>query len=163
MPSLSPLARRAFWSRPYARRRLGTEHAWPLAPLHYALIGERRGYRPNGFFDPNFFRERAGLGRTASGLMELYLSRAEADAPSAEFDPAWYVSQNPDWRRTHPHPFLHFLEAGLAGGRRPRADIDLAFVRDVVRGRGESIEESRAARVRPQATGRRDEAAAEPR
>jgi len=143
MPSLSPLARRAFWSRPYARRRLGTQHAWPLAPLHYALIGERRGYRPNGFFDPKFFHERAGLARTASGLMDLYLSRAEADArPSAEFDPAWYVSQNSDWRRTHPHPFLHFLEAGLAGGRRPRADIDLAFVRDVVRGRGESIEES---------------------
>ena len=62
--------------------------------------------------------------------------------PSAEFDPAWYASQNPGWRETHPHPFLHFLEVGLPGGRRPRADIDMAFVRDVVRGRGRSLEEA---------------------
>ena len=76
--------------------------------------------------------------------MERYLARPEADAPppSAEFDHAWYVSQNPDWSRTHPHPFLHFLETGLPGGRRPRADIDMAFVRDVVRGRGRGMEEA---------------------
>ena len=145
MPSSpSSLARRAFWSRLYARRRLGTERAHALAPLHYALIGERLGYRPNGFFDPRFFRGRMGLGARASGLLELYLARAEAGAPSpsAEFDHAWYVSQNPDWRRTHPHPFLHFLEAGLPSGRRPRPDIDMAFVRDVIRGKGGSIGEA---------------------
>ena len=142
--SPSSLARRAFWSRLYARRRLGTERAHALAPLHYALIGERLGYRPNGFFDPRFFRESAGLGARASGLLELYLARAEADAPSpsAEFDHAWYIAQNPDWRRTHPHPFLHFLEAGLVSGRRPRPDIDMTFVRDVIRGKGGSIEEA---------------------
>ena len=141
MPSPS-LASRALWSRPYARRRLGSERVHLLAPLHYALIGERRGFRPNGFFDPNFFRERAGLGPGTSGLLEFYLSAADGLSPSAEFDHAWYVAQNPDWLKTHPHPFLHFLEAGLASGRRPRADIDMAFVRDVVRGRGESIEDS---------------------
>ena len=52
------------------------------------------------------------------------------------------LPQNPDWRATHPHPFLHFLEAGLANGRRPRADIDMGFVRDVIRGRGRSMEEA---------------------
>ena len=142
--SSSEMARRAFWSRLYARRRLGTERAHALAPLHYALVGERRGYRPNGFFDPDFFRKSAGLSARDAGLMERYLARAGADAPSpsAEFDHAWYASQNPDWSRTHPHPFLHFLEAGLRGGRRPRADIDMAFVRDVIRARGKSIEEA---------------------
>jgi hypothetical protein len=142
--SPSAMARRAFWSRQYALRRLGTERAQALAPLHYALIGERRGYRPNGFFDPRFFQQAAGLGPDVRGLMELYLARPEADAPppSAEFDHAWYVSQNPGWSRTHPHPFLHFLEKGLPGGRRPRADIDMAFVRDVVRGRGRGMEEA---------------------
>jgi hypothetical protein len=140
----SAMARRAFWSRLYAGRRLVTERAHALAPLHYALVGERRGYRPNGFFDPDFFRKSAGLGPRADGLMERYLAHTEADAPSpsAEFDHAWYASQNPDWSRTHPHPFLHFLETGLRAGRRPRADIDMAFVRDVVRGRGKSIEEA---------------------
>ena len=65
-----------------------------------------------------------------------------ARAPSAEFDQAWYAAQNPQWRKTHPHPFLHFLEVGLRSGRRPRPDIDMAFVRDVVRGKGRSLEEA---------------------
>ncbi len=140
----SPLGRRAFWSRAYARRRLGTERAAPIASLHYALIGEERGYRPNGFFDPRFYRERAGLNGRDGSLLDHYLAGPAAGSPppSPEFDPAWYVAQNPDWRATHPHPFLHFLEIGLANGRRPRADIDMAFVRDVVRGRGRSIEEA---------------------
>ena len=105
--------------------------------MHYVLIGERLGYRPNAFFDPHYFRDRAGVARNSSrGLLELYLARPEAAAPSpsAEFDHAWYVSQNPDWMRSHPHPFLHFLESGMRDGRRPRADIDLEFVRDVIRG-----------------------------
>ena len=141
---LPPLSRRAFWSRLYAGRRLGTERAHALAPLHYSLVGERQGYRPNGFFDPRFFRERAGLASSADGLMERYLSRPQPTAPppSAEFDDAWYDSQNPDWSKTHPHPFLHFLEVGLRGGLRPRADIDMAFVRDVIRARGRGMEEA---------------------
>jgi hypothetical protein len=142
--ALPPLSRRAFWSRAYARRRLGTERARVLAPLHYALFGERLGYRPNGFFDPKFFRQGAGLDPGTSDLLERYLARPEASAPlpSAEFDQAWYVSQNPDWSRIHPHPFLHFLEVGLRGGLRPRADIDMAFVRDVIRARGRGMEEA---------------------
>lgn len=138
------LATRAFWPRAYARRRLGTERLAPLAGPHYALVGEARGYRPNGFFDPRFYRERAGLPSGARGLLGHYLAKdpAQAAPPSAEFDPAWYAAQNPDWRATHPHPLLHFLEVGLPGGRRPRADIDMAFVRDVIRGRGRSLEEA---------------------
>ena len=50
---LAERSRRAFWARLYARRRLLSELAAPFAPLHYALIGERRGYRPNAFFDPS--------------------------------------------------------------------------------------------------------------
>ena len=141
-PDPPTLARRAFWPRAYARRRLGSERAAALAPLHYALVGERLGFRPNGFFDPRFYRERVGLGAGATGLLAHYLARPDGPDPSAEFDGAWYAAENPDWRATHPHPFLHFLEAGLASGRRPRADIDMGFVRDVIRGRGRSMEEA---------------------
>jgi hypothetical protein len=141
---LPPQSRRAIWSRAYARRRMGTERAAAFAPTHYALVGERLGYRPNGFFAPQFFRTSAGLGGGVAGLMERYLSRPEANAPSpsAEFDHAWYGAENPDWSQTHPHPFLHFLEVGLTSGRRPRADIDMMFVRDVIRARGFGMEEA---------------------
>jgi hypothetical protein len=140
---LPKTSRRAFWARLYARRRLMSELAAPFAPTHYALIGESHGYRPNAFFDPHYFRERAGVARNSGeSLLALYLKRPEANAPSpsAEFDHAWYVSRNPDWIRSHPHPFLHFLESGMRNGRRPRPDIDLEFVRDIVRGGRRSLE-----------------------
>ena len=137
---------RAFWARLYARRRLLSHFAAPFAPLHYALIGESRGYRPNAFFDPNYFRARANIARDATrGLLEAYLAHPEPDAPSpsAEFDHCWYMSQNPDWAQSHPHPLLHFLEHGLRAGRRPRADIDVEFVRDITRGvKPRSLEEA---------------------
>ena len=140
---MNSASRRAFWARLYARRRLISEHAAPLAPIHYALIGERLGYRPNAFFDPDWFRKKAKIG--GRGLLDLYLARTEPDAPSpsAEFDHAWYASENPDWARSHPHPFLHFLEHGLQAGRRPRPDIDLEFLRDIARGaKPRSLEEA---------------------
>jgi hypothetical protein len=140
---LSGLSRRAFWPRLYARRRLMSDLAAPFAPMHYALIGETLGYRPNAFFDPDWFRKRAKI--AGRGLLELYLARPEPDAPSpsAEFDHAWYASENPDWARTHPHPLLHFLERGLRAGRRPRPDIDLEFLRDITRGaKPRSLEEA---------------------
>ena len=139
-------SRRALWAHLYARRRLLSDLAAPLAPMHYALIGEGLGYRPNAFFDPNHFRAHANIPKDPSrGLLETYLARAEPDAPSpsAEFDHSWYVSQNPDWAHGHPHPFLHFLERGLRAGRRPRADIDVEFVRDITRGvKPRSLEEA---------------------
>ncbi len=136
------LARRSFWPRAYARRRLGTERLAALAPLHYALVGERQGFRPNGFFDPHFYRERAGFSGGATDLLARYFARPDGPDPSTEFDGLWYAAQNPDWRASHPHPLLHFLEVGLPNGRRPRADIDMGFVRDVIRGRGRSMEEA---------------------
>jgi hypothetical protein len=142
---LPEASRRAFWARHYARRRLLSERAALLAPAHYALVGEKLGYRPNAFFDPHHFRKHANGARSASrGLLELYLAQPEANAtsPSAEFDHAWYVSQNPDWSRSHPHPFLHYLERGLPAGKRPRPDIDVAFLRDVIRGKRRSLEEA---------------------
>ena len=143
---LPEASRRAFWARLYARRRLLSDLAAPFAPMHYALVGESLGYRPNAFFDPAAFRARANIAKSASqGLLESYLARPEPNAPSpsAEFDHGWYVSQNPDWAQTHPHPFLHFLERGLRAGRRPRPDIDVEFVRDITRGvKPRSLEEA---------------------
>ncbi len=141
---LPQLSRRAFWARLYARRRLLSDLAAPFAPAHYGLIGESLGYRPNAFFDPRYFRAHANIDES-QGLLESYLARPEPNAPSpsAEFDQSWYVSQNPDWAQSHPHPFLHFLERGLRAGKRPRPDIDVEFVRDITRGvKPRSLEEA---------------------
>src|SRR5271155_5682720 len=58
---LPEASRRAFWARLYARRHLLSKAAAPFAPAHYALIGEKLGYRPNAFFDPHYFRDRASI------------------------------------------------------------------------------------------------------
>jgi hypothetical protein len=138
-------SRRAFWARLYARRRLLSGLAAPFAPMHYALIGESLGYRPNAFFYPSYFRAQANSARATGGLLETYLAHPEPNAPSPspEFDHGWYASENPDWAQSHPHPFLHFLERGLRAGRRPRPDIDVEFVRDITRGvKPRSLEEA---------------------
>jgi hypothetical protein len=142
---LPEVSRRAFWARLYARRRLLSDLAAPFAPVHYALVGESLGYRPNAFFDPSYFRARANIAKDMNRLLELYLARPDPNAPSpsAEFDHGWYASENPDWAQSHPHPFLHFLERGLQAGRRPRPDIDVEFVRDITRGvKPRSLEEA---------------------
>ena len=143
---LPEASRRALWARLYARRRLLSDLAASFAHVHYALIGESLGYRPNAFFDPRYFQAHANIAKGANrGLLESYLARPEPNAPSpsAEFDHPWYVSQNPDWAQSHPHPFLHFLERGLRAGRRPRPDIDVEFVRDITRGvKPRSLEEA---------------------
>jgi hypothetical protein len=80
---LPEASRRAFWARLYARRRLMSEVAAPFASAHYALIGERLGYRPNAFFDPHTFRDRAGVARNSSrSLLGIYLARLEASVHS---------------------------------------------------------------------------------
>ncbi len=139
---LSPLSRRALWAGPYALRRLGTERVALLAEPHYALIGEARGFRPNGFFAPAFYREAAGLGRRASDLLAHYLARPERAAPSPEFD-AGLVFRPASGMAKSPSASASAFSRGRPCGRlRPRADIDMAFVRDVVRGRGRSTEEA---------------------
>ena len=140
-------SRRAFWARLYARRRLLSDLAAPFAPMHYALIGERLGYRPNAFFDPDTISAPMRTSRRtraeACSRPILPAPNPMRPSPSAEFDHGWYVSQNPDWAQSHPHPFLHFLERGLRAGRRPRADIDVEFVRDITRGvKPRSLEEA---------------------
>ena len=73
-------SRRAFWARLYARRRLLSELAAPFAPAHYALIGERLGYRPNAFFDPELLPRP----REHRAKREPRLARALSCPPRAE-------------------------------------------------------------------------------
>ena len=142
-------SRRAFWARLYARRRLLSRLAAPFAPLHYALIGENRRLPPERLFRSELLpcpcEHRGRKPRPARGSI--------SPTPNPMRPPLRPNSTTAGTcRRTrigpqsHPHPFLHFLERGLRAGRRPRADIDVEFVRDITRGvKPRSLEEAASA------------------
>jgi hypothetical protein len=102
---------------------------WPA--LHYATIGEKLGYRPNAFFDPCYYRSQiAAVGDSPDGLLLSFYAEhgaGRAEAPSREFDHAWYAWQNPDWAREAPplHPLRHMLRVGLRELRDPSPRIEL--------------------------------------
>jgi hypothetical protein len=115
----------------YAVRYLGSARLARLSVLHYLAIGERLGYRPNPFFDPSYFAKATGGAHRS--LLEYLDHCADRDvSPSQEFEHSWYTWQNPDWRRTHDHPFAHFYFEGLTQGRDPAPGIDIRkFLRDL--------------------------------
>ena len=161
-PDPPTLARRAFWPRAYTRRRLGSERAAALKTLDYALVGERLGFRPNGFFDPRFYRERVGLGACATRLLAHYLARPDGPDPSAEFDGAVDRRREPGLARD-PSPSVPALSRG-GSGERPAA---AGRYRHGFRARrdprpGAVDGGGRDARLRSEAARRRDEAAADP-
>ena len=149
---------------PTRGRRLGTERAHALAPLHYALVGERRGFRPNGFFDPDFFRRSAGP-QPASRRSDGALSCARSPTPP----PLRPNSITPGTRRRTPTGAVItrirsciFSRPVWRTGRRPTSRH-----RHGVRARRDPRQRkvdggSGDARVRPQASRQRHEAAAEP-
>lgn len=115
------------YSDAYLRRSLFANR--PEA--HYALIGERLGYRPNPFFDPRHYRKALGLaGCRPRGSLLVWYARHGAlrcETPSREFEHTWYSWQNRDWldHGAAPHPLRHFLQVGLQERRDPSPRIDL--------------------------------------
>lgn len=104
------------------------ESSWDItAVLHYLLVGERRGYRPNAFFDPAYYR-RSRPDPKSSVFMEYLNSKSSlTPSPSVNFDHQWYCEQNPDWSNGFDHPFLHFWHYGIFNGRNPTPRFDLDF------------------------------------
>lgn len=110
--------RRAYGLRGIAARR-------PF--LHYCLVGERQGRRPNPFFDPRHYAAQlsaAGLraGGTLLGHYALH-GTAEGPAPSAEFDSRWYAWEYMGGGAAP--PLGHFMAVGLRAGHRPAPSVDL--------------------------------------
>ncbi len=93
-----------------------------FAILHYILIGEKRGYLPNPFFDPLYFkRESRGF-----GLGDFLCNRKLwIYSPSSRFDSKWYISQNPQIKDLN--PLVHFWTLGMDQGRDPSPKIDMRF------------------------------------
>lgn len=76
-----------------AHLRFSPLRRWPA--LHYALIGERLGRRPNASFDPRHYRralQAAGC-RPDGSLLAFYAAQGATrdESPSAEFEHRWYA------------------------------------------------------------------------
>ena len=115
-----------FDAEAYRRTYLRFSPFRPWPALHYALIGERLGHRPNPFFDPRYYRrELEASGRVSKGSLLCFYAEQGArrdESPSREFEHAWYAWQNPDWVG---HPLRHMLELGIAQRRDPSPRISL--------------------------------------
>ncbi|MGO9674163.1 MAG: hypothetical protein ACLPSF_08370 [Methylocella sp.] len=112
----------------YKKAYLKDSSAHWVALLHYLLIGERRGYLPNAFFDPKYYGDSQSPNRKSSAFAEYLRSNAPSTpSPSASFDHQWYCRQNPGWQDDFSHPFLHFWRKGMFERRDPAPHFDIDF------------------------------------
>lgn len=118
-----------FMHSAYANRYLGTRRALPVALFHYLRIGERRGYRPNPFYDPAYVAGRLGGRGLATYLRDRSLWSL---APCPQMDPAWYRAHGMTGADARVSPFVHFWRRGFPRDDRPSAAFDLAFFKTVV-------------------------------
>ncbi len=103
--------------------------------VHYVLYGEDQGWRPNPYFDPEWYRQTYGdrlQGRPplVHYAIEGWLTGC---APSPEFSTAAYLAANPDLANSGVEPLQHFLTRGRHEGRQATA-LDGAHI---VHGKGE--------------------------
>src|ERR1700730_8850810 len=74
----------------YKKAYLKDSTAHRIALLHYLLIGERRGYPPNAFFDPKYYGSSRATNRKSSAFAEYLRSNSPSTpSPSAHFDHQW--------------------------------------------------------------------------
>jgi hypothetical protein len=112
----------------YKKAYLNDSTSHRVALLHYILIGERRGYPPNAFFDPKYYSSSRARNNKSSALAEYLRSNSPSTpSPSANFDHQWYCTQNPGWHEDFGHPFLHFWRKGIFEQRDPAPHFDIDF------------------------------------
>src|ERR1700730_6620906 len=112
---------RIFLREMYAEHYLKTKiHRFAI--LHYILVGEKRGYLPNPFFDPLYFK-RESRGFTLADFLSI--RKLWVCSPSSRFDSKWYISQNP--QITDLNPLVHFWTLGMDQGRDPSPIFDMRF------------------------------------
>ena len=116
-----------FCHRDYARTYLGSSVWAPVAMLHYLLVGERRGWLPNPFFEPAVFAAQSG---SRSLLRYLAQPRFWSCRTSERFDSAWY-RKKARLPATF-NPLADFWHRGFDKRVDPEARFDTSFFRDAV-------------------------------
>lgn len=115
-----------FQSEAYKQRYV-VHRLWRKFPLlHYVLIGERSGFRPNCFFSPNAFFSRCGTRRFGAYLTE---ARFWASPISPQFDPAHLEATSPCPVDHGQNPLIAFWRSLFDEDVSPAPGFDLAFVK----------------------------------
>jgi hypothetical protein len=118
-----------FMHAAYAKQHLKTPFLLWLALPHYLLIGEIRGFRPNPFFDPAFFKRQSGTARLIDYLRDMYLWRY----PTSDFfDSRWYTEKYSAELATTENPLQHFWTKGFERDNRPSPRFDMIFFRRAI-------------------------------
>lgn len=98
------------------------------APIHWSLIGWRKGFCPNPLFDTAWYLEHNPDVHEA-GIDPLlhYVSRGalEGRNPHQHFSSRWYLERNPDVAQSGINPLTHFLRTGWGEGRNPNPFFDV--------------------------------------
>jgi hypothetical protein len=101
---------------------------WLSLP-HYLLRGEQRGYRPNPFFDPNFFEQQAKTRRLADYLGDPALWKFPT---SDYFDADWYAKTHSGPPSATENPLTHFWRSGFDTGLSPSPRLDITFFKAAI-------------------------------
>ena len=115
-----------FMHSAYANRYLGKRHYLWLSLLHYLAVGERRGHRPNPFYDPAFARSK-GIASLGAYLRDHTLWRIP---PSTTFDPVYY--RDTAMAGAAIHPLVHFWRLGFDTDRDAARGFETGFFKQVV-------------------------------
>jgi hypothetical protein len=106
-----------------------------LSLPHYVLFVEKRGCRPNAFFDPAYFAQRSGTRRLVDYLDQQPLW---AYPTSAYFDSRWYIDKYSANLATSENPLQHFWGKGFDMGFNPSPRFDMQFfLRAIARDRAD--------------------------
>ncbi len=101
---------RAYNRHYFKNRYLKSELFAFLSLPHYLLHGERRGCRPNPFFDPVFFERRAKTRGFANYLRDPVLW---THSTSDFFDAGWYAKAQTTPPLVEVNPLHHFWHVGF--------------------------------------------------
>ncbi len=118
-----------FMHSAYARHNLETKWLFWAALVHYMLIGEGRGLKPNPFFDPLFFKQQSGTEHLIDYLHNMNLWRYPA---SDFFDSRWYTERYSADLAITENPLKHFWRVGLDRNDHPSLRFDTVFFKRAI-------------------------------
>lgn len=101
------------------------------SPMARHLPAGERSALSEGRVPVRLFDGWMDLRRAPAGGVATWFSDPMS-APCPFFDPAFYLEQNPDVRAAGIPPLVHFLQHGLAEGRRPSVEYDTASAQATV-------------------------------